>query len=871
MTTFYARPAIPLLIGLITGIYLGSEFSDNLVWAAGLALMCAGLLIIFIARKQTAWLTPFLFFLALGYLSIQPWVSPRFPPHHIFHYLDGQHWNIEGVIVSRPLVSDSRQRFFLRSQRLKRDNEIIPAVGKLRVTVAGQGPILQRGDRVLLTSRIRSIRNFNNPGGFDYEKYMAFQGVWGSAYARGHGVTRLNTPKQNTLSGFIDNERTRIARIIEDTGSGPQISVLKALIVGDRSAISQPLREAFNRAGVSHLLAISGLHIGIVATVAFFVFKWALANIKPFLWSAWTRKGAALLSLLPICFYGIISGFSPSTQRALIMISVFLMTFLFEREHDLINTLCMAALIILMIFPPSLFSISFQLSFSAVLAIIYGLKCVQAQLRGREAADPRSFFNRMKQRLVSFFFVSFFAIGGTLPLAMFYFNQISMVGIFANFIIVPLVGFMVVPLGLVGVFLSPFFVAGASWCFKACGAVLNFALVLVELFADVPFAALKTFTPTVLEIACFYVLSWALLRRIAPEPEIIASHDNDNAFQTLSSDTKTRFRKLTTRFGFIQKGADAVGQLKRAMVSLNRRKLAGAVVVVVLLVLVGDVFYWYYCRFWHNDLKVTIVDVGPGSAALLELPGGYTMLIDGGGFSDNSTFDVGASVLAPLLWRKKIKTVDTLILSHPNSDHLNGLIYIAEHFNVQRVWTNNEVRDTFGYRTLMDIIAKENIQIPAFQHLPHKQTIHGVELDILYPRVDFLKKKVTEKWRNTNNNSLVIRVAIGSVSFLFPGDIMAEAERELVETCGPQLVSTVLMAPHHGSKSSSTDIFLDSVAARVVVISCGWKSRYKFPHFKVLQRYRQRGGQIYRTDIHGAVSFITDGQDLLIKPFRVAN
>ena len=134
------------------------------------------------------------------------------------------------------------------------------------------------------------------------------------------------------------------------------------------------------------------------------------------------------------------------------MISVFLMTFLFEREHDLINTLAMAALIILLILPPSLVSISFQLSFSAVLAIIYGLKCVQALRRRREAADPRSFFNKMKRRLVSFFFVSFFAIGGTLPLAMFYFNQISLVGIFANFLIVPLVGFMVVPLGLVWVF-----------------------------------------------------------------------------------------------------------------------------------------------------------------------------------------------------------------------------------------------------------------------------------------------------------------------------------------------------------------------------------------------------------------------------------
>ena len=261
------------------------------------------------------------------------------------------------------------------------------------------------------------------------------------------------------------------------------------------------------------------------------------------------------------------------------------------------------------------------------------------------------------------------------------------------------------------------------------------------------------------------------------------------------------------------------------------------------------------------------MDVGQGNAALLELPDGDTMLIDGGGFSDNSIFDIGARVVAPFLWRKKIKTIDTLVLTHPNSDHLNGLIYIAEHFKVQKMWTNSEARDTLGYQKLMGVIAKRGIILPNFGQLPRKQIVRGVEINILYPSDNFLEKKGEDKWRHTNNNSMVIRVSLGSISFLFPGDIMAEAEKELVEISQKGLASTVLLAPHHGSTSSSTALFLDRVAPQIVAISSDWKNRFKFPHPAALQQYLRRGYQIYRTDTCGAIEFITDGENLSVKSF----
>ena len=166
---------------------------------------------------------------------------------------------------------------------------------------------------------------------------------------------------------------------------------------------------------------------------------------------------------------------------------------------------------------------------------------------------------------------------------------------------------------------------------------------------------------------------------------------------------------------------------------ISQSDLAKAALVLVLVTLAADTCYWLYQRFGYADLRVTVIDVGHGSSSLLEFPGGYTMLIDGGGFADNSAFDVGAAIVAPLLWKKKIRTVDTLILSHPNSDHLNGLIYIARHFHVKKVWTNSEAQNTLGYKNFMEVIKNQKIVLPSFEDMPRNHWINGVKLDFLYP------------------------------------------------------------------------------------------------------------------------------------------
>ncbi|MDO9567125.1 MAG: DNA internalization-related competence protein ComEC/Rec2 [Candidatus Desulfaltia sp.] len=812
-----SRPIIPLLISMIFGIVSGSWFSGNAIWAYFTIFLCAGLILLKIIYKKNRFFLPLPVFFAFGYLLIQPWVAPLFPSNHITNFTDNHQWEIVGVVDKNPETYNDRLGIILRVETLGRDNSSFPVEGNIRVTVTKPFPDIFVGDRLSLISKIRLIRNFNNPGGFDYRRYMAFKKIWGSAYIPDKRLVILNRNSAMGLNTIIEKVRSRISDLIDETDeSGNQLGVLKALIVGDRTGIEKIAREAFNRAGIGHILAISGLHIGIIATASFIFFRWLLSYIKFFIWNAWTKKGAAILSLFPVILYGLISGMSPSTQRAVIMVTVFLMTFLFEREQDPMNTLAMAAMIILVAHPPSFFSISFQLSFIAVLSIIYGWS-----LRHIKSADNKKAINdgwhiRITRKLFSFVLVSFFAILGTLPIVMFYFNQISLVGIAANLLIVPIIGFVVVPLGLISVFLYPLSIFVASICIKISAGVLAYTLSIVHYIAGLPFAAIKTITPNFFEMCCYYILAWAILN--------------------------------LNRIGLRQ---------KTAIIAAAFVIFAGSV----------DACYWAYNRFWRNDLRVTVIDVGQGSCALVELPGGHCFLVDGGGFSDNSIFDVGERIVAPFLWRKKIKTIDTIVLSHPNADHLNGLLYIARHFNVKRLWCNSDSADIDSYREFMEIIKKNRIETVAFKDMPRSYEINGASFKILYPPKDYIDKRKNEKWRNINNNSLVIKVSFGSKSILFPGDIMACAERDIVATHGDELKSTVLIAPHHGSKTSSTAMFLQKIKPEIVIISAGWKNSFRFPDPSVLKRYNENGCRIFRTDKNGALAISTDGKALKIKPF----
>ncbi len=797
----WARPVVVLVVAHMAGIALGGAFPGETVPAAVVCALAAGAASISFIRRRPALISPLLLLAGLGYLTLQPLVADAPRPGHIAARIGKGPSRIVGVVATDPVVSNGRQRFVLEVERAGGENRSIEEVsGFLRVTAAGEGPLFTRGDRLRFASRIYGFRNFENPGGFDYRRYMALKGIRASAYQRAADI-KLAAPAR---PGLLYSFRKSFTGFIDAQIEMPAAAILKALLVGDRQGVGPELRGAFDRAGVSHILAISGLHMGIVAGSVFFAICRLFAFVPFLLEKAWTRKAAALSTIAAVVAYGMLAGMSPSTQRAVVMVCTFMVALVFGRQADSINTLAVAALAILVFDPGALFSVSFQLSFAAVGVILYGLEA------GRRPAFIDRIRGRTLHRAALFVYVSFLAMLGTFPLTAFYFNRVALVGLAANCVAIPLIGFIVVPLGLLTV---PVFVvspAAAEVGLHAAARVVDAAVACIGVFADLPYAALRVVTPSLAEIGIYGIFLFAAM-------------------------------------------------------NLHRKKGAAVVAAAALLLAGADGCYWIQERLWHSDLRVTTIDVGQGSASLLELPRGRCMLIDGGGFSDNRIFDVGAAVVGPLLWRKKIRTVDTVVLSHPNSDHLNGLIFIVENFHVGQVWTNGQAADTIGYRRFMDALAKGRTKAPAFSQIPRRQRLGGVDLELVYPPADFMERADRGPWRDCNNNSIVIRATFGDVSFLFPGDTKAAAEREMVALGCRALSSTVLTAPHHGSRTSSTPAYLDCVGPEVVVVSSGWRWRRYFPHPVVRERYRKRRLRLYATHRHGAVTVATDGRRYRIR------
>lgn len=823
-----ARPAWSLAAALAVGICLGDFLPGPVlpVWAAAGA--CFLRLVRHVIRRSPALFSPLLLFILLGYLSIQPWSAPRFTEDHVIHYAGRHYSRIHGRILTPPETDEGRVSFIMAPRNLGPDTG--PVTGNLRVTAARVGiPPLRQGDEIRFSGRVRRIRSLKNPGGFDYARFMAFRGIHCTAYIR-KGSLRVLTgglPSIDRVSASRPPAglRERIHARICQSRSADASAVMAALLIGEKGGIDPDLRNRFNRAGISHLLAISGLHVGSVMAVAFAGFRWLLAFAPPLLWRGWLRKAAALAALVPVLIYADLAQWSPATQRAVCMAAAVGLSFWFGRESDAGNGIALAALAILAVFPPALFAVSFQLSFAAVIAIVAGMPAFTR----RPPADGGR-LGSLGEKARALMAVSLLATLGTLPLCMLYFNRVSFIGIIANLFFIPWVGCLVLPLGLLSVFVFPVVPDLAGIGFDMCGRLLDLALGMLPLFSELPFGAFVTIVPTTFEIGLYYAAGGLLLVRALGKRERVPG---------------------------------AIGPPRRM------RLLWGAVLAAVL----ADGLYWTHDRFFRSDLRVTVIDVGQGSAAVVEFPRGYRMLIDGGGYYDPRVFDVGSRVVAPFLLRRRILTLDTVVLSHPDSDHLNGLIPIVDQFRVKSLWTTgmDGYAEADNVRALMAAAREKRVPTPAFESLPCKTIINGVALEIFYPPHDVARADPSRldrrDWRRkSNNRSMVIGIRLGRVGILFPGDIERPAEKAVVAAWGSRLRHRVLVAPHHGSRTSSSPDFLAWVRPDYVLVSAGRGNRFRCPHPEVLARYRDMGARVLRTDTDGALTLKTDGRRLLVGP-----
>ena len=809
MITFF-KPFTPapvyLFLFLTAGILSGNVapvYKTPAFWSV-LALSFLLCLKIWYTKKKCFPLFLVLIF-SIGFYSIQARLYPDLPSNHISFLTGSGKVRITGKIISFARHHKKKTSYTLLCQSIERKNgRKKKTKGKINLNIYGVSEtILRYGDCISFNASIKVPHNFGNPGRFDYERFLRLEQIFGNASASAKKISVL--PPSNDL-GFrttffrkIENFRNKfydfIVRDHTDTGK-----IIAALITGKKEIIPLEIRDLFSKAGISHLLAISGLHLSIVSLLFFSFFYKVLSVIPGLLISGNSKKIAGITTIVPLFFYAVFSGFSPSTQRALIMIIVLLFSYISEKEKDLLSSLSIAGILILIMDAAALFSISFQLSFMAVIFIFTGFSLLKR--------FPLMSKNTLMGKVGLMIWVAFFAGLGTMPLTSHYFNMISYIQPVSNLFAIPVLGFVVLPLGLIVLVCFSYFPLGAALILQGCSQLVLFLISFARYLVALPFSWSRTIPLQWMEIIIIYLIMVSLF-------------------------------------------------------FLLKAKYKHAVLILAAgIVLTG--YNFFDAGFKKNadpDLQITIIDVGQGSSALVQTSDGKNILVDGGGFSDRSSFDTGRFIIAPFLWHKRIFTLEYVVLTHPESDHLNGLIYILQNFNVRTVIKNLDKRRSSNYQALINTCKEKTIPILN----PLKK---GGSLDLGRIKLLFYPQFNTTALYGLNNNSLVFKLTYKKFSMLFPGDILSLREEKLSSVNTLPLSSDVLLSPHHGSNSSSSKLFLDKVRPKSVIISCGWHNRYGFPHDQVLNRYQKRGIDIFRTDENGAISVSSDGKTYSIKTFK---
>lgn len=821
------RPLLYPLIALVAGIMVGDCIALPYFVLLAVVLPILLLLLFCIIKNinHTAFFLIICLMFIVGIFDIQIQQYLAYNDRHIVHQADQGKLTAEGIVTASDQISPDKYSLVVRCQRILKNNSYIPVTGNIRLIIPSD-LTFQYGDFVRFHSSIKKIQGFHNPGGFNYERYLNRQGIFVSGFvADNSGIVLI---RHNSASGIklkLETFRLYLKRLIYDNAPSPQKEIIEAMIIGNQKAIPQDVQDNFAKTGTSHILSISGLHISMAAAAGFFLLFLLLKSSEYLMLRFNIVKMATAAAFVPVVIYSLVAGLGTTVLRSTFMALAFMTALLIRRQRDLYHALCIAALIILIISPESLFDISFQLSFGAVFAIVYIVPKFNDLTLPLPLSAP-NWLRTLIRRLYIFILVSVAATVGTLPIIVYYFNRVSTVTVIANLIAVPLLGMAALIPAMAFILTAPFSPFLSGILIQASSFFTGISVVIINRLAALSWSTLSFVKPNIAEIILFYVFLFLLIQVLA-----LKNKRNNN------------------KEGFLTRHPSLI---KTAL-------------FISLTLIITDYAYFILKDKYSNELKITAIDVGQGSSMLVQLPHGINMLIDGGGFPDSS-FDMGRYVVAPLLYYKRIRKIDIVILTHPHPDHLQGLIYIINNFNVREVWCTGVKTDDDLYRLWEKTIYNGSIIIKHLSSQSPPENISGVCIEYLWPLHPPVQNNQETSYDETNDSSLVMKITYGKRSFLVTGDISDRVE-EILITSGQNIKSDLLFVPHHGSVHSSSMDFIRAVSCRFAIFSAGRNNVFRHPHPVVLDRYIYAGVDIFRTDQNGAISVYSDGNTIKITPW----
>ena len=742
---------------------------------------------------------------------------------------DDQLVTLQGKITNDPESTARRVKFTLGVEAVDRGQGLEPIQAKVLVYAGPpeslvstrQPPFFRYSDKLLIEGQLQRPAHLES---FDYPSYLANRGISGIVFAR---ETTLLNPEAGPRGGWrswILDLRRELSGNIEDSLPGPQSTVAQALLLGQRGQLPDDVVDDFRSTGTSHLLAISGLHVGVLMVLALAVSVWALGR----------RSGTYLLiALVIIWLYALVSGMPLSVVRAAVMGSVYLAAAGLGRPRSVLQALAISVAVMVAISPQILEQISFQLSFAAMagiaLALPYQARVTAAVSHWGTSSNngPRAWLVSLSTLAAPPLIVSAGAVLATWPLVAYNFDRIPVLGIFVTLLALP-----ALPLILAGTLAT----ALVGFLHPALGQFFGWITwvpisYLLELISKAP-----TYTISGDWVGNWLVWAWYLvlggvLLLVQATPYMPS--------------TWPRLRRLL-----------GVPRYASAIPSSAISPAATLAGVVLVLAVAGAVLWMQIFSGPDGKLHVYFFDVGQGDSALIVTPTGKQVLVDGGPETDSAI----RALAGPMSTGDR--SLDMVVLTHLDADHSRGLVEVLDRYRVASVLVGMENPNAALYpqwQASLERKAPNKLSVQAGQRIILDE---GLRLEVLNPPALPLGGNVADQ----NNNGVVLRIVYGEVSFLLAADIEAMAENYLARRNG-DIDSTVLKVAHHGSKTSTTPDFFARVDP---VVAVGEGNRFNHPHTDVVQRVVEALGhdQVYRTDKHGTVEFVSDGKGLWVSTER---
>ncbi|CDZ78937.1 ComEC family competence protein [Legionella massiliensis] len=687
---------------------------------------------------------------ALG-LSHQYWVSDRgMPDVPVLAKA-----SIEGEVVSIPISSFTKTQFQLQARRL--NDQAVDAT--ILLSCYQHCPKFQVGEVWHLQAKLKKPENLANPGSFDFVRGLEARHIRWTGYLKpGASLLSQGDGKPQTILLI----REKLAALIESAlPSGPALGIFQALTLNVTSHIDKKLWDLFRRTGTTHLMVISGSHIGLIAGFGYWFIKW--------LWSFSSRlclycpatKLASIVALLMALIYALLAGFEPPSQRSLFACFFFFMRNFLSQRFSLWQAWRYGLLLVLLYEPHAVLLPGFYLSFIAV-AILF---LINQRVSG----------GSLKKAL----YIQLACLLGLMPLSLYWFSYGAINGFAANLVAIPLVGFVIVPFALI-----------------ALGLLYFFDVQLLVYPVKLAIDGLLTY------------LQWI---------DSFAGINLDFSYSNLLAPLALMLVMLLLLF-------------------LPLRALFPAVVVLTY-----SAIFPSYRTLAQGEAWIDILDVGQGLAVVVQTA--KHILIYDTGMKFYQAGDMAKSVIIPYLNTLGIKKLDKVIISHPDLDHRGGLPSLEEKYPIAELLVD---KVSFYHR------GKGCHSYPAW-------VWDGVRFEFL---------AISQKFRDKNNSSCVLKIQNQAGKVLLTGDIERLAEDYLVRTYGERLRADILLIPHHGSKTSSSLAFIKAVAANSAIISAGFDNRYHFPHKQTIETLQKERVTIYNTADCGMVTIGLNTKINLIKPYR---